>query len=380
MGGLKCFQRNGKQAIPGCKGLGVNTWDYCYDPKDAPPKPSVVCKTKGVMSGANQNNPKNLGKCCGECDSDKHCAKGLKCFQRNNGEPIPGCNGKGSGKDWDYCYDPKHNVLGGPNIANAKNLAKCWGECDRDSHCKKDLKCFQRNGRQPIPGCKGLGVSTWDYCYDPKDAPPKPSVVCKKKGVMSGANQSNPKNLGKCCGECDSDKHCAKGLKCFQRNNGEPIPGCTGKGSGKGWDYCYDPKHNVLGGPNLSNPKNLAKCWGECDRDSHCKKGLKCFQRNGRQPIPGCKGLGVSTWDYCYDPKDAPPKPSVVCKKKGVMSGANQSNPKNLGKCCGECDSDKHCAKGLKCFQRKKGEPIPGCTGKGSGKDWDYCYDPKHNV
>jgi hypothetical protein len=42
----------------------------------------------------------------GECDDDGQCAVGLLCFQRTNGEDIPGCSGPGSGLDWDYCYDP----------------------------------------------------------------------------------------------------------------------------------------------------------------------------------------------------------------------------------------------------------------------------------
>ena len=32
-----------------------------------------------------------------------------------------------------------------------------------------------------------------------------------------------------------------------------------------------------------------------------------------------------------------------------------------LQKCQGDCDADSHCADGLKCFQRKKGEQVPGC-------------------
>ena len=47
--------------------------------------------------------------------------------------------------------------------------------------------------------------------------------------------------LQACTGECDADDQCAKGLVCFQRENGETIPGCTGSGSGDTWDYCYDP-------------------------------------------------------------------------------------------------------------------------------------------
>lgn len=58
-----------------------------------------------------------------------------------------------------------------------------------------------------------------------------------------------------------------------------------------------------LVGPNIAGKKNLDECIGECDRDSDCKPGLKCFQRSYGEPIPGCRGPGGGReWDYCYDP------------------------------------------------------------------------------
>jgi hypothetical protein len=58
------------------------------------------------LSGGNDGSATNLQACVGECDSDSQCALGLKCFQRSNGEAIPGCSGAGSATDWDYCYYP----------------------------------------------------------------------------------------------------------------------------------------------------------------------------------------------------------------------------------------------------------------------------------
>ena len=58
------------------------------------------------LSGSNDGSARNLQRCVGECDSNAQCAPGLLCFQRSNDEPIPGCKGSGSGRDWDYCYDP----------------------------------------------------------------------------------------------------------------------------------------------------------------------------------------------------------------------------------------------------------------------------------
>ena len=58
---------------------------------------------------------------------------------------------------------------------------------------------------------------------------------------LSGVNDILATNLKACTGECDSDSQCVYGLKCFQRQHGEPIPGCFGKGGGPFWDYCYNP-------------------------------------------------------------------------------------------------------------------------------------------
>lgn len=46
--------------------------------------------------------------------------------------------------------------------------------------------------------------------------------------------------LGQCQGDCDDDSECADGLACFQRDDYEMVPGCSGKGERK-TDYCYDP-------------------------------------------------------------------------------------------------------------------------------------------
>ena len=55
-----------------------------------------------------------------------------------------------------------------------------------------------------------------------------------------------------------------------------------------GWAGCG------AGGCNL--------CEGDCDSDSDCKAGLRCFHRNPLRPmhpVIGCSGAGVSGMDYC---------------------------------------------------------------------------------
>eukprot|EP00964_Phaeocystis_antarctica_P124756 scaffold88385_cov48-Phaeocystis_antarctica.AAC.1 len=41
------------------------------------------------------------------------------------------------------------------------------------------------------------------------------------------------------------------------------------------------------------------QCEGGCDYDYDCRSGLKCFQRDGMAPVPGCMGAGKKRLDYC---------------------------------------------------------------------------------
>ena len=67
---------------------------------------------------------------------------------------------------------------------------------------------------------------------------------------------------------------------------------------------CKDANSTLieLSGGNDNSAKNLKRCVGECDADSQCAAGHRCFQRSGFESVPGCKGNGKSSWDYCYEP------------------------------------------------------------------------------
>jgi hypothetical protein len=117
----------------------------------------------------------------------------------------------------------------------------------------------------------------------------------------------------------------------------------------------------------------LDNCQGDCDRDSECKSGLKCFQRTGTQKVPGCTG-DKPEWkgfDFCY-------KPPVVPTPGTLKIVGNDGGPGfPLNACEGDCDKDSDCKSGLKCKQRKGNEAVPGCTGdKKSYAGTDFCYKP----
>merc|ERR1712025_1071930 len=85
--GLKCMQRNGKTAVPGCKAGGsgdTKDTDYCY-------KPVPAGSTTLVDFGWSAHTLGKLNQCQGDCDNDSHCAAGLKCQQRNGKTAVPGC-------------------------------------------------------------------------------------------------------------------------------------------------------------------------------------------------------------------------------------------------------------------------------------------------
>lgn len=157
------------------------------------------------------------------------------------------------------------------------------------------------------------------------------------------------------------------------------------------------------GSPASAYP--LQKCQGDCDDDSDCQSGLKCFMRDGgdTRPVPGCSGTpGSARTDFCYDPKDgsgggtggtAPTKPSSPSAPKPSSPTAPKPSPTSggtlkdrgnnwspsdaykLGLCEGDCDGDYDCEGDLVCHQRDGTRKVPGCAGSGTA-DRDYCVKP----
>lgn len=111
--------------------------------------------------------------------------------------------------------------------------------------------------------------------------------------------------MAQCEGDCDEDSDCAEGLVCKKREYGQAVPGCSGWNFPQ-FDYCYDPNCDE-GLPPLDSSfgnhgsQDMPLCSGDCDEDADCAGGLKCFQRDGLELVPGCRGRGVPTFDYCYN-------------------------------------------------------------------------------
>lgn len=149
----------------------------------------------------------------------------------------------------------------------------------------------------------------------------------------------------------------------------------------------------------------LGRCQGDCDVDSHCQGGLRCYQRDANAHVPGCTGGeqdGTSS-DYCIRLEDFPegattsrlPSPSPVpsttpssSASENLSTASNSSHiqprgeltvfpdpiTRPLGLCQGDCDSDEDCEDGLICWMRNAGDtPIPFCNGPVGTSRTDFC-------
>ena len=85
---------------------------------------------------------------------------------------------------------------------------------------------------------------------------------------------------GQCMGDCDSDSDCKPGLKCFQQDgSGANIPGCSTSGQESGVDYCYDPHWSSDPAPGVKK---------ECQCSPMAQSGAtECSNHN-----TGCQAIG----------------------------------------------------------------------------------------
>jgi hypothetical protein len=122
---------------------------------------------------------------------------------------------------------------------------------------------------------------------------------------------------GICEGVCGNDYDCDLGLVCLKRSSLTvtlAVPGCKGTPE-SGTGYCVVPQDDqvvLMGDDDLLHAEFFppGECQGDCDDDSDCQEGLKCFQRSGYTPVPGCSGDGSYGSDYCTGPRRTLPPQS----------------------------------------------------------------------
>lgn len=313
----------------------------------------------------------------------------------------------------------------------AHNLCgTCEGRCAHDGQCEDHLRCFQREGFESVPNCSGRGERGVGYCYGPMPTPPGPPAPPVNVSPPPPPTSSNLPELdyikpcrshntcGLCQGRCTNDGQCEGSLKCFTRTAFQPVPGCSSTGR-RGNGYCYDPSaggnpprpvrqptrpptrgQTTRPQPRLDNVKpcrahnTCGICEGRCTNDRQCAGSLRCFKRNGVEPVPGCSGSGDRGIGYCYGsqnpvrpaptrPPTRPPtrRPTTPVRRPTSPPNSNYEldyvRPcrahNKCGLCEGECQHDGQCEDHLRCFKRERFERIPGCSGTGR-RGVGYCY------
>jgi hypothetical protein len=152
--------------------------------------------------------------------------------------------------------------------AGNKGNATCWvivkpdgaGNSERSFLSSNDLQNAVTNSTTRIPLSK-LDL-TWNNAVAPSEMPssapsismqptaapsemPSPAPTAATKNVEYVGNDGSPASaypLGECQGECDSDEDCEGELICFQRDPGDPVPGCLGgEDDTSRNDFCISP-------------------------------------------------------------------------------------------------------------------------------------------
>lgn len=251
----------------------------------------------------------------------------------------------------------------------AQGLCGCGtSDRDRDDDGVPDcLDVCQRDPNKLLPGKCGCGKPDTDQdgdgsldCDD--ECPADPAKVLE--GVCG-------------CGQPDSDRDGDGTEDCLDLcpdDADKASPGLCGCGA----DEPQNPSQPCPATPVCEQALDFVDlpdtghglCAGDCDDDSECAEGLRCFHTSAANTdtrVPGCVGVPDSSIDYCYDPVAL-----GIVLTLTVLSDADDG----LGECEGLCEEDEDCASGLICWENNSSSvlSVPGCLGTASDEE-RFCID-----
>jgi len=237
--------------------------------------------------------------------------------------------------------DPSRGIVASDGILHADGIIRPPVSCDAECEAQRRVKWCTQVTKGAIHWMEKAATGNWGPYMDKNGKPTKHPLARKYINTQDA-----------CAAEC------------------ERVHGCAG------WAYRFANKNHIhyqkcflLNTAHVGYAPPGTTLTGQDDFNSgHCNvpcKMIRCAQgfRLVGTDTHGCGGTCESL-------------PWVI-----KVSKSNDGNARNLARCTGECDGDKQCAPGLKCFERSNGEAIPGCdVSTAPGGDWDYCYDPSTNV
>jgi hypothetical protein len=184
---------------------------------------------------------------------------------------------------------------------------------------------------------------------------------------MVNATAADPDHLyplGRCQGDCDEDSHCISGLKCYQREPNITVPGCRGgEVDGTASDYCI----------RLEDfPEGLAM-----DAPSSSPSGnpsIAPWSIPSATPSVAPSSSSLSSFPSFSGPSTSPSSYPTTSQQVGELAVVSEPLSRPLALCEGDCDADDDCEEGLICWTRNAGDmPIPFCKGPIGTSRTDFC-------
>jgi len=234
-GELICFQRktDSYKAVPGCLGGDENNsgTDYCIrpdativtahpttaSPTISPAPTPPISSLKYIGNDWDPSSGYPLGECEGDCDKNRDCAGDLICFQRETTEKVPGClGGETDSRGTDYCIRSDATIVTARPTTAPPTIS-------------------------PMPTLKPTTARPSPLPTPAPTPVPTPIPTKNPSGLWDYKNVGREKNLGECEGDCDRNRDCVGDLICYQREEGDPLPGCEGTPSSK-TDFCIKPE------------------------------------------------------------------------------------------------------------------------------------------
>ena len=334
--------------VEGCQSQGLisvtgsSTLEYCYARHLVS---SLMLVNKGLNGCRGNTGSSKCDQCQGDCDEDRDCSTGLKCFERDGNTNIPGCAEGGSGDKWDYdyCYSPLTVVLDCQNngvVSSTGDASYPSCKCDCPSGwggtlCRLPVCTTGPEGKSCMNGGSPTGYSLQN---DPTGTLSSVACTCD---CTTTAYTGNHCDVGPCKLGLN-DKACENGGTVNGVNTG--ICGCT----------CLDD----YSGEHCEIVKNCALGLN----DKACQNGGKATGVNG---ICSCACLDDYWGEYCDIAPCNLGLNGEDCQNGGTATGVNgDCSCSCLPNYTGEyCDILKNCENGLndkKC--ENEGTPI-GITG-----------------
>ncbi|CAB9505692.1 expressed unknown protein [Seminavis robusta] len=229
--------------------------------------------------------------CAGDCDTDDQCAEGLICYQRRSGDPVPGCQTNGVVESQtDFCIPP-----------DAAWVDDLWVDQEETVTLAPTISphYYVTNTEAPtfagehvmIPVIDDDGI--WNATTSKNDttssttASPTPSTIENARFFFDDWNFDDAPTASPTFdfrGPPLTDAPTAEAWSFLLNYHSDPVPLIF---VGNDGDYETYP---------------LGPCMADCDQDEDCYGNLVCFQRDGGEPVPGCLGTDRGRSDYCVFP------------------------------------------------------------------------------